>query len=102
MKRPIPAVLAPAVLAVVAVMALAAPAQAACYAQYKAKQDNPLRFHVGVAEVADADCSKAAAKRALAPRLAQGGWTLLNVIDIFGPEGLDEGKASAREYFLRY
>lgn len=92
-------------LAAVALMALgllAQPAHAACYAQYKAKQDNPLRFHVGVAEVSDADCNKAAAKRALTPRLAQGGWTLLNVIDTFGPEGLDEGKASAREFFLRY
>lgn len=102
MKRPIPAVLAPAALAFAAALAMAAPAEAACYAQYKAKQDNPLRFHVGVAELADADCSKPAAKAALAPRLAQGGWTLLNVIAIFGPEGLDEGKASAREYFLRY
>ena len=89
-------------LAVTAALALASPAQAACYAQYKAKQDDPLRFHVGVAEVSDAECSKAAAKKALAPRLKNGGWTLLNVIDIFGPEGLDEGKASAREFFLRY
>ena len=49
MMRPIPAVLAPVALAFAAALAMAAPAEAACYAQYKAKQDNPLRFHVGVA-----------------------------------------------------
>jgi hypothetical protein len=84
------------------VMALAVPAQAACYADYKAKQDSPLRLHYGVAELPDSGCSKGAAAGILAPRLAQNGWTLLNVLSIFGPEGLDERKASAGQFFLRY
>ena len=79
---------------------LALPAQAECYADYKAKQDDPLRLHYGVAEVSD--CSVAGAEAELAPRLAAAGWVLLNVIGVFGPEGLEERKASAAEYFLRF
>lgn len=80
----------------------AAPAQAECYADYKAKQDNPLRLHYGVAQLPDDACTKQAASRLLAPRLARDGWTLLNIVSIFGPEGLAQRKASAGEYFLRY
>lgn len=79
---------------------LALPAQAECYADYKAKQDDPLRFHVGVAQVSA--CDKATAEAELRERLAAGGWVLLDVKSVFGPEGLEEGKASAAEYFLRY
>ncbi|PCD76427.1 hypothetical protein [Pseudothioclava arenosa] len=90
-------------LLLILALALAAPmAEAACYADYKAKQDNPLRLHYGVAELPDAACSKKAAKAALAPRLERGDWTLLNILSIFGPEGLEERKASAGQYFLRY
>lgn len=78
----------------------ALPAHAECYADYKAKQDDPLRLHYGVAQVSD--CSKGGAKAELEPRLAAAGWTLLNVIGVFGPEGLEERKASAAEYFLRF
>ncbi|WP_411741974.1 hypothetical protein [Rhodobacter sp. TJ_12] len=80
----------------------AAPAQAQCYADYKAKQDDPLRLHYGVAQVPDSACSKAAATAVLSPRLAAGGWTLLNVVSVFGPETLNSKKASAGAYFLRY
>ena len=89
-----------AVLALVAITA--APAGAACYADYKAKKDDPLRLHYGVAEVSDASCDPSSASSELAPRLADAGWTLLNVMSTFGPEGLDERKASAGDNFLRY
>lgn len=79
------------------------PAQANCYADYKAKQDAPLRLAYGVAELPDAGCAGGdAAAAQLAPRLAAAGWTLLNILSIFGPEGLDERKASAGDHFLRY
>ena len=81
---------------------LAAPASAECYADYKAKQDAPLRLHYGVAQVSDGNCSPGAAQGELAPRLAAAGWTLLTVLSTFGPEGLGERQASAGEYFLRY
>jgi len=76
-------------------------AQAACYADYKAKQDNPLKLHYGVAEVTGA-CTVANAEVQLAPRLATGGWTLLNVLSVFNDSGLEERKASAGAYFLTY
>lgn len=89
-------------LAIALAVLVAAPAQAQCFADYKAKQDNPLRLHYGVAQLPDKACTKQAAARALAPRLARDGWTLLNIVSIFGPEGLDQRKASAGPYFLRY
>ena len=84
------------------VLALAGPAAAECYADYKAKQDDPLQLRYGVAQVSDANCSPGAAEGELAPRLAAGGWTLLQVLSTFGPEGLAERKASAADHFLRY
>lgn len=99
-----PAILAvgPAVLAVGLVLAMAGPAAAECFADYKAKQDRPLRLHYGVAQVTNDNCSRRAAAGELAPRLSQDGWTLLNVLSTFGPEGLDERRQSAGAYFLRY
>lgn len=91
------------ILTLILAMGVALPASAECYADYKAKQDDPLRLHYGVAQVSDAACGDAgAAENELAPRLAADGWTLLNVLSTFGPEGLDERKASAGAYFLRY
>ncbi len=88
---------------ILALVLAASPAGAECYADYKAKQDNPLRLHYGVARVPDAACgSRGAAADAIAPRLAQDGWTLLNILSIFGPEQLESKKDSAGQYFLRY
>jgi hypothetical protein len=82
---------------------VAMPAEAACYADWKAKQDQPLRLAYGVAELPDTACSGPdAAAAALAPRLAAAGWTLLNVVSLFGPEGLEERRASAGDFFLRF
>jgi len=90
-------------IALALLVAAASPAHAACYADYKAKQDAPLRLHYGVAELSDAACGSAqAAAVALAPRLAQNGWTLLNILSIFGPEGLEQRKDSAGSNYLRY
>ena len=83
-------------------LALAGTAQAECYADYKAKRDDPLRLHYGVIAVAADACSVGAAAQAIAPQLAQQGWTLLNVVSVFGPEGLAERKASAGAYYLSF
>jgi len=82
--------------------ALAAPVQAACFADYKAKQDNPLRLHYGVVELPDSACTPQAAAAETARRIRADGWTLLNIVSIFGPEGLAERKANAGAHFLRY
>lgn len=80
----------------------ALPAQAAgCYADYKAKQENPLRLHYGVAQISVA-CTRAAAQSELSQRLAERGWTLLTVISVFGEEGLNKRRDSAGSNFLRF
>jgi len=76
-------------------------AHAQCFADYKAKKDAPLRLHYGVAQIGGA-CSAGAAARELTPRLAAQGWTLLQVQSVFGPEGLDQRKNSAGQYYLRF
>ncbi len=88
-------------LAFTALISLGATVAAAeCYADYKAKQDNPLRLHYGIMEVSA--CDKGKAKKEVAKRLKSSGWTLLNVMSVFGPEGLDQRKANAGKYYLRF
>lgn len=78
-------------------------AQAGCYADYKAKRDNPLKLHYGVVELPDSACgSKQAAASNISGRLAGGGWLLLNVLSIFDQNGLSQRRESAGEYYLRY
>ncbi|QFT58477.1 hypothetical protein FIU94_06515 [Sulfitobacter sp. THAF37] len=80
----------------------ALPASAAgCYADYKAKQDNPLRLHYGVAQV-NGPCDPGNAKTELSARLAAQGWTLLNIMSVFGEDGLAQRKDSAGSNYLRF
>ena len=89
------------ILGLMAALIVAAPAQAAdCFADYKAKQNNPLRLHYGVARISQ--CSKSAAQSELKSRLADQGWTLLNIVSVFDEAGLAERKESAGSYFLRF
>jgi hypothetical protein len=79
------------------------PAGAECYADYKAKKDDPLQLHYGVAQVADGNCSPRRGRGRTGAASGGGdGWTLLNVLSTFGSDGLEERKASAGDYFLRY
>lgn len=91
-------------LAILALILLtAAPAQAACYADYKAKQDNPLRLHYGVIELPQSACgSTGAAAGEISRRIARDGWTLLTVMGIFDQNGLSGRRSSAGQFFLRY
>lgn len=76
-------------------------AEAACFADYKAKRDDPLRLQYGVAEIrGDCDIEPAAAE--LAPRLDADGWELLQVMTVFDESGLEERQESAGEFYLRY
>lgn len=76
-------------------------AQEPCYADYKASRENPLQLQYGVAEIRG-ECTVPAAEAELAPRLAQDGWQLLEVMTTFDASGLEERRESAGEYFLRY
>lgn len=89
--------------AIVMALVLAAPPgwAADCYADYKAKQDQPLRLHYGVMAL-QGSCDAASAKQEVAARLRQQGWTLLRVRGVFGPEGLQQRKADAGKFFLRF
>ena len=71
-----------------------------CYADYKAKQDNPLRLHYGVAAISQ--CSKKAAQAELSARLTAQGWKLLNIVSVFDQSGLAERKESAGPNYLRF
>lgn len=82
----------------------AAPALAAdCYADYKAKQEKPLRLHYGVIELNKAACdNRNKAARQIERRISKDGWQLLNVMSLFDEQGLAQRKESAGKYFLRY
>ena len=70
-------------LAVFLSLCLATAASADCTVHYKAKRDNPLQLEAGAVNLPDAACgSPAAAAAALAPILAEQGWTLLAVTAI--------------------
>ena len=91
------------ILALAVFLAAALPAAAQCYADYKAKQDNPLRLQYGVAELPGSACGDARAAAAhLAPRLERDGWILLQIVSTFGPEGLESRREDAGRFFLRY
>lgn len=71
----------------VALLLTALPALADCRVDYKAKRDNPLKLEFGSAKLPDGACgSKGDAAAALAPMLAQKGWTLLAIVSIV-PKG---------------
>ncbi len=85
-------------------LAIAATAAGAeCYADYKAKRDNPLKLQYGVIALSDTACgSLEDAAREIAPRIAVDGWILLNVLSIFDASGLAQRQESAGQYYLRY
>lgn len=81
---------------------MAAPAAAACYADYKAKRDDPLRLHYGTIRIDGNTCTPEAAAAQIRSRIARDQWTLLSVLGVFDESGLAERKASAGQFHLRY
>ncbi len=90
-------------VATLAVFLAAGPASAACYADYKAKKENPLKLHYGVIQLDAEPCqmSKALANTAK-NRLVGSGWTLLQVRSVFDERSLEAKKKDAGAYFLRF
>lgn len=83
----------------------ALPAQAECFADYKASRSssNQLELHYGVIRLQDSACgSTQAAFPVIQSRIARDGWTLEKVLSIFTSAGLGQREASAGEYFLHY
>lgn len=83
------------------ILLFAGAANASCYADYKAKRDDPLRLHYGVFKVSG-DCTESVAISELENRLSEDDWQLLAVVSLFDETGLEERKESAGDYFLRY
>jgi len=93
-----------AFLLAAAIAALPTVAQGACFADYRAKADNPLRFHYGVLKVSDGGCpSRGEASADVERRIARDGWELVGILGLFGEDGLnDQRRADAGGYYLRY
>lgn len=89
-------------LAALALSVLAGPLHAACYADYRARMDNPFRLHYGVIELPMSSCSVGAATSIVSGRLSSNGWVLLQVVSVFDDAGLAARRADAGEYFLRF
>lgn len=84
-------------------IAFAAPAHAACYADYKAKQENPLKLHYGVVQVDISPCAMSdTVTSVVRQRLQAAGWQLLQVQSVFDDSGLGKRKQDAGQFFLRF
>lgn len=84
-------------------MTLATAAQSACYGDYKAKRDGPLRLHYGVVQLSDAACGDPAKAASEArARVEANGWEFLNLVSTFDDSGLAQRKESAGEFYLRF
>ncbi len=78
-------------------------AETPCFAEYRAQRMRPVRLHYGVAMLPPQACEDLSlAQQILSDRLAANGWTGVDILSIFGPEGLDERRERAGEFFLRY
>lgn len=92
-----------AFLTAVFLIGIAGSASAACYADYQAKTDDPLRLHYGVIQLSDAACTDtSAAESEAGTRLRAGGWTLLTILSTFGEDGLNSRRADAGQNYLRF
>ena len=77
-------------------------AQAACYADYKAKQENPLKLHYGIMKFDSVECTASIVQEKVALRLLPHGWTLLNLLTVSRELPTTQRKENAGENFLRY
>jgi len=78
-------------------------ANAACYADYKARRDQPYGLHYGVIKIDVTPCAMSSeVESKVRQRVAAGGWTVLQVQSVFNDDGLAGRKKDAGEYFLRF
>lgn len=91
------------ILAFMLVFWFGAPLHAACFADYKASRDNPLKLHYGVIQIDATPCAMSGAvQNMVAQRLSAAGWKLLQVQSVFTDDGLGRRKTDAGQYFLRF
>lgn len=93
----------PILCAGLALVFLGGPLHAACYADYKASRDNPLKLHYGVIQIDTNPCNMSdTVRKTVAKRLGSAGWKLLRVQSVFDDSGLAKRKKDAGNYFLRF
>ena len=87
---------------ILAALAVASPSFAQCFVDYKAKRDaGGLELHYGVMQL-DQCNNTADVSAEVQARIAQDGWQLLRVMSSFKQKKLQDKRANAGEYFLRY
>ena len=89
-------------LAVALVAGAAAPAQAACYAEYRAQRTNPVQLAFGVAQIPGTDCSVQAADRHLRAALGRAGWTLSNIVSTVDRTSAPANSGYTNGHYLRF
>jgi len=89
-------------LALGATLALALPASAACYAEYRASRQNPVQLAYGLAEIRGGACNAQAAAQYLQARLAQSGWTLQNVLSTVDSNSAPANAGYTGGHYLSY
>lgn len=94
--------MSPRIYILIGLAVCAAGPATACYADYRAKMDNPLRLHYGVIDLPETACSIDAATPLVSARLAAVGWQLLQIVSIFGSDDLASRRSDAGSYFLRF
>lgn len=90
------------ILAFAALASLAAPAEAACYAQYRATRQNPVQLAYGVAAIPGNTCSAQAAAQYLQDRLSRSGWTLQNVLSTMTSNSAPANAGYTGGHYLAY
>ncbi len=94
--------LTPLILALAATLAMALPASAACYAEYRASRQNPVQLAYGIAEIRGGACNAQAAAQYLQARLAQSGWTLQNVLSTVTSNSAPANSGYTGGHYLSY
>ena len=90
------------ILSLALIAALAVPAQAACYAEYRASRQNPVQLAYGVAEIRGGSCDAQSAAQYLQARLAQSGWTLQNVLSTVNSNAAPANSGYTGGHYLNY
>ena len=82
--------------AILVSLALATQASAQCYADFKAKKDDPWQGQYGIIELPASACgSLDAAKSYAKPVIARSGWELLQIRSIFDASEFQSRSANA-------
>ena len=90
------------ILAAAATVAMAMPASAACYAEYRAQQQSPVQLAFGVAEIRSGSCDAQSAAAYLRSALARSGWTLSNIVSTVSTNSAPGNSGYTNGHYLRF